>query len=495
MKTTIIHLEPHDDLISIRDRMSWAKTPRILLVWPRRGRVDDVRPLDLALLQRRARGLGAQLGLVTRNAEIWQAAHEQHIPCFSTAKHAQRKPWQTMLLPELPAPRKRDLRGLRAQLPGEPYQLGLAGRIAIFGIGVFAVLFIVLLFLPSAQINITPPIRQQTVTIPVSASAATSQVYLSGQIPLRRFTLDLQASASLPASGQTDLPGQPAQAVVSFSNASEVDVNLPAGTILLTRAALPQAFETTTGVLVPARNREPVEARVRALSGGAAGNVPANAISAFQSALGLNLTVYNEQAATGGSDRRGPSPSEQDREQLNANLLKKLAEQARVQLPAELKPGDLLLPDSVKLVEVLERQFSPTAGAPAETLTLSLRVRFEAAYAAESDLRQLAALTLDAALPAGFSPRPATLTVNAVTRPELGLDGLARWQLQVSRSIQMQIDPTQVLFLTQGRRPRQAIKALNQAFELSIVPVITVRPVWWPWLPLLPFRILVSAGL
>ena len=57
MKTQVIHLDPHDDLISIRDRMAWAKTPRILLVWPKRGRVG-VRPLDLTLLRRHAEKTG-----------------------------------------------------------------------------------------------------------------------------------------------------------------------------------------------------------------------------------------------------------------------------------------------------------------------------------------------------------------------------------------------------------------------------------------------------
>jgi hypothetical protein len=69
LKTQLIPLETHDDVISIRDKMSWAKTPRMLLVWPAKGRVD-VRPLDLTLLRRHATSLGAELGLVTRDAEI-----------------------------------------------------------------------------------------------------------------------------------------------------------------------------------------------------------------------------------------------------------------------------------------------------------------------------------------------------------------------------------------------------------------------------------------
>jgi hypothetical protein len=69
VKTKIITLESHDDLISVRDKLSWAKTPRILLVWPKYEKVT-LRLLDLKVLQRHADSLGAQLGLVTRRANV-----------------------------------------------------------------------------------------------------------------------------------------------------------------------------------------------------------------------------------------------------------------------------------------------------------------------------------------------------------------------------------------------------------------------------------------
>ncbi|MDX9993168.1 MAG: baseplate J/gp47 family protein [Anaerolineales bacterium] len=492
MKTTLLHLESHDNLVSIRDRMSWAKTPRILLVWPRRGRVD-VRPLDLTLLRRHAQTLGAELGLVTRESGIWWAARGQKIPCFRTLRHAQAKEWQTLAPFAFPAPARLDLRAARAALPGEPYRLTLPARIAIFAAGVLAVLSIVLLFLPSAEVRLTPPIREQSLRLPVIARADTTQVYLSGEIPLRRVTLDLQARASAPASGQAALPGAKAEAFVEFTNLSVEAVRVPAGTVLLTRQNPPQAFETLSSALVLAGGTQ--EARVRALAGGAAGNVAAEAISAFQSPLGLSLSVRNGQPAAGGSDRRGAIPSNQDRERLRASLLKKLAEQARVQISAELKAGDLLLTDSVKVLDVLEEQFDPLPGAPADSLTLSLRARFEAFYAADADLRQLAVFALDAALPPGYSPRPGTLAVKSLLAPRQSDEGLAHWQMQAARSIQRQVTPAEALALVTGRNPRRAARLLTERFELSLPPTVSVRPVWWPWLPVLPFRISFFSGL
>ncbi len=470
--------------------MSWAKTPRILLVWPRRGKVD-VRPLDLTLLRRHARTLGAELGLVSRDAGIWWAAREQKIPCFRTTKLAQRKAWKTAPAFDFPPPQRLNLRALRAALPGDPYRLNLPARLGVFAAGVLAVLLILMLFIPSAEIRITPPIREQTLTIPVVARADTTQVYLSGEIPIRRKTLEAQVSLSAPATGQGNLPGQKAGATVEFRNLTDGEVIVPAGTVLLTRDPVPQAFETLISVTVRA---EPVSARVRALVGGAAGNVPAESITAFQSPLGLSLTVRNPEAATGGSDRRGAIPSDQDREQLKARALRELTGQARADFSSELNPGDLLLDDSVKLVEILDEQFDPLPGAPADTLTLSLRARFEAAYAADADLRQLALFALDAALPPGYAARPGTLTVKPASQPVWEGEGLARWQLQASRSIQLQVTPAEALALTQGRTPRRAAALLTERYDLALPPTVLVRPLWWPWLPVLPFRIMFSSG-
>ena len=58
MKTHVIQLEPHDDVISIRDKMSWAKTGRILLVFPTRVRSRFL-TLDLRLLQREGQRLSS----------------------------------------------------------------------------------------------------------------------------------------------------------------------------------------------------------------------------------------------------------------------------------------------------------------------------------------------------------------------------------------------------------------------------------------------------
>ena len=122
MKTQLIPLESHDDLISIRDRMSWAKTPRILLVWPKSERIP-LRPLDLKVLQRHAASLGAQLGLVTRHRNIRREAQAHGIPVFISTGQAQRNAW-----PERDLNHKRVRRLSGQDLQERRKQIGLRAK-------------------------------------------------------------------------------------------------------------------------------------------------------------------------------------------------------------------------------------------------------------------------------------------------------------------------------------------------------------------------------
>lgn len=492
MKTTLLQLEAHDNLISVRDRMAWAKTPRILLIWPRRLREAsqvEIRPLDLTLLRRQAVALGAQIAIVTRQSEIRNAAHSLEIPCFSNLAQAQRQPWKNPSPAPLPARRKIDLRRLRAANPGDPFPLHLPARIGVFALGVFALLLIFFTFLPAAQIRLTTTPRPQQLDFSLAADPAASGVTPDGRIPARPLSLDLELSASAPATDFLTLPGARAEADVLLTNLSAASVALPAGVILLTRARPPLAFETLEAVTV----EKTAHARARALQGGLAGNVPAGEISAFQGQSGLLLSVTNLQAASGGEEETQPAPGAADREKLRAALLAQLRQQAPAQFSAALETDDLLLDASIQLQQILLEEFSPPPGAPGKTLRLRLRARFQAFFAAQTDLAQLAALALDAALPPDFTPRPGSLELTSLSAPRQ-LDGLYRWQLRAARAIQPRLDVTQAAFLARGQTPRRAAQILSAAYPLAGPPTITHQPLWWPWLPFLPLRISVTTN-
>ncbi len=82
MKTLTLHLESHDDVASTIDKISWGKARRFVLVWPKHNRLMRSR-LDLVLIQRHCTRLGAQLGIITQDADVEEDAKQLGIPVFS----------------------------------------------------------------------------------------------------------------------------------------------------------------------------------------------------------------------------------------------------------------------------------------------------------------------------------------------------------------------------------------------------------------------------
>jgi hypothetical protein len=157
--TTIIGLERHDSLVSVRDRLSWARTPRILLRWPAYEEVT-LSLLDLKVLQRHARDLGAHLGIVTRRRNVMRDATALGIPVFQNPAEAHRVRWPGPAHRVVRAwrPPRKDLRALqRAAKPAQAdWQANVGVRVAAFALGVAAVLALCAGTLPRADVIIYP---------------------------------------------------------------------------------------------------------------------------------------------------------------------------------------------------------------------------------------------------------------------------------------------------------------------------------------------------
>ncbi|MDP2994540.1 MAG: hypothetical protein Q8N46_05395, partial [Anaerolineales bacterium] len=78
--------------------------------------------------------------------------------------------------------------------------------------------------------------------------------------------------------------------------------------------------------------------------------------------------------------------------------------------------------------------------------------------------------------------------------PLTDADGITRWDVQVQRLLRARLDPLTAVQLSLGRKPAEVVLRLNESLPLAESPVIQVKPNWWPWLPVVPFRIDVSTG-
>lgn len=496
MKTQLIPLETHDDLISVRDRMSWAKTPRILLIWPKSERIK-LRPLDLKILQRHAESLGAQLGLVVRHRSIRREAQGLDIPVFNSTGEAQRRPWPER---DLQGNRKRrrprqDLRRLRKQARAEEgaWRSHPVTRVVFFTLGVLAVLASASLFIPRAQIIVTPETETQSVTLPVRANPSLKTVSITGNIPSRELSVIVEDSMEALTSGEVPVPLTKAGGTVTFRNLTENEVSIPLGTVL-TSTGLPGArFLTLEQGKLPGGLDETIDVPIEAENPGATGNVEADTILAIEGNLGLLTTVTNGEPTSGGRDRMTEAATETDRVRLRQNLVEEMEKQALAEMERMLAPDDQIFPDTLTAGQVLQETYDPPAGQPGNKVTINLRVEYTASYASGNDLNELAITVLNTSLPEGYIATSKPITFEAREEHTTDSHGVTSWQMRISRELEKRVDSGAIIPLVQGRRLTVVTAQLADHLDLPVSPEIRLTPNWWPWMPLIPLNITVES--
>jgi hypothetical protein len=175
-------------------------------------------------------------------------------------------------------------------------------------------------------------------------------------------------------------------------------------------------------------------------------------------------------------------------------LLTELLEECKTGLQQTLTPGDITFPDTLAVSQVLYETYFPAEGQSGDTLSLTMRLQCQVQYASMTDVNILAEMSLDANLPEGFSPASEGLTILPAGIPITDVDGITRWEVQAQRILRARLDPLTVVQLSVGHTPALVVRMLNESLPLAESPVIQVKPGWWPWLPVVPFRITVSTG-
>ncbi len=489
MKTQIITLESHDDLISVRDKLAWAKTPRILLVWPKNEKVT-LRILDLKVLQRHADSLGAHLGIVTKRIKVRRDAESLGIPVFDSTAAAQRDLWPVSVprgrrIPKTP---RRDLRQVRDSVYEKeaPWRTSLLGRVFTFTAGVMAVLTVAGLFVPRAALTLYPEAQTQSVVIPVSASESVESVSITGSIPAHVLSVVVSAEQSLAIVSEISVPRSKAQGIARFTNLGQSEVNIRAGTVLATESSI--RFVTLHDTLLPAGLEEFVDIPIEALESGAKGNISENEIILVEGPIGLSVTVTNPKLISGGADKNVVGATDEDRSELSGVVFENLSRSAEEQMRDQITTGDLLLLDTLEAAEILQEEFDPPIGTAGKTLLLKMKVKFTARYISADDLEQLSRSTLNASIPDGFSAF-GNAKLDPLAEPVTDSSGITHFELEVTQDLLRDVDQTQMFSIMRGHSVERARAELLAALPLRKSPEISLTPSWWPWLPLIPFNI------
>jgi hypothetical protein len=500
VKTQIIQLEAHDDTISVRDKMDWSQTPRVLLIWPERGKVLRNR-LDLILLERYCSSHGSQLALLTRDTEVIFQAGEAGIPVFQSRKTAQLQPWRKSfrefkrreLEDKVVEVRDRDL-FLRGDKPVHK-EFQPWSRISIFITAVIAVLAIAGMLFPSATITIEKEINQQSLIIPIRAIIGEDQVQISGQVPVQELEIVVEDLQSLPTSGTTAIPSEYAQGEVVFTNLGEEAITIPVNTILSTDSGNPVHFLTSEPGKVPEGGGESITIQITANNPGISGNVLADQITSISTSLEAEVAVSNPMPTSGGTDIFISAPNSSDQRRLSRNLSIRLKDLAAQEISELLTQEDILLTPDLENFETIEEIFTPEEGSPGDVLHLEKRGQFLVLYTSGDDLLSLAADLVKAQYQEeNFEPLLESITISQLSSPVPGVTQSYTWRMEVSWNERKIMDQNEILQIVLGKKPIDAMNLLQKSLDLDVPPRINLSPSWWLRIPALPFRISISEG-
>lgn len=491
MKTTILHLEEHDDVITVQDRLGWAKSPRTLLIWPDEGCILT-RQLDLVLLQRAARRQGTQIGLITRDAEVMDHARDLGIPVFRNQKRAlhgvwRRKPRRTRWL----HPREKKAlppEELRKNLSKKTFTpLPLAARVGVFLAAILAVGALIMLFVPAATVVLPVQKTTQQMEFPLFPDPKLGGVTLAGGIPVEEIKVEVEQQSQAHSTGRLMLPDQAASGEVEFTNLTDRAITIPAGTVVLTVENPPIRFLTSRSVDLAAGAGKTIQAAVKAETGGTSGNLPAGSLRAVEGAIGLQVSVNNLLPTHGGTDQSVIAPSTADVNRLRAELMQALQEQAAEQIDHYYVEGYQLIPGTVRAVNILEEEQVPATGQAGEIFTLRLKAEFSGWVVSGQVLQQAAQIVMDADLQPGMIALEDSYwyQFGLLTQEQAGY----KWMVTAKRQVQPMLDLKEAAELIAGKTRSRAAEILRQRFNLPSAPTILLAPGWWPWLPILPFRI------
>jgi len=490
MKTTIVHVETYDDIHSIRDRISWCRSQRILLILPRRKK-DLAEPLDLQLIDRAARDHGAQLGIVSKDGLIRDNAKRLGINVFRTISAAERDYWiekgaQTV---------GQQIRG-KDKILAEKRQLPVPSSVqvgskktwkVICAIALVLVVLLIVIVVPSAKVVLYPETTSQVVNLEIRASTLAKQTNMNGLIPAWKETYTLTGSQSGRSSGSVKVGKEKARGELRVVNLTGKPFELPAGTIFLAGESNGQRFITETDHAIPADSGG-VKIPVRAVLAGEEGNISIGEVNLVEGVFGSFMEVTNEEVFTGGTSITLPAPTAYDYTQLRRMIISKLTSNI-LEMNDDTNSQSKPIVKSLELEEILQENMTNPIGEASDTATLELTARFRMLFYDPADLNKIALEVLDLSISPKQHPTGIGLSLKQVGDVNVYDASEATWQVEANRLIVPDYPRRELLQSIKGMTRSRAIAFLNEHIPHQRSAQVDSFPGWWPYLPNLVNRI------
>lgn len=500
----IIYLDPEDDLTSTRDRLNWAREKRVLLVLPD-GQSELLQEwLDLKILRRQADDLRLEVGLVTLNRELRPHAKALGFPLFRSVRAGQEaddRAWRRGQRRKYEWARPRGLdqddrrevaRRMAPPVSWQKWVLRYVG-ITLFFLTV-AVLYVAAAWtIPGATITLKPQVIPISITRQIVADPQLDSVSFSGaSVPARVLVVITEWQANVETTGALDVPDALARGQVVFVNRIPQEVIVPAGTRVSTSAGERIVYQTLTEVTVPGAIGATVEVEVLAIEPGLQGNVDTNQINRIEGLLSLQLEVRNLEPIEGGGVRTARAVTQSDLDRLRAQVVQQLQTLALAEMEAQLKEGEFLARDSLRIVTIFDETYTQFVGEQADQVALEIRAELHATAVDETQAVGLVYEALAAAVNRDFELVPDSL--DFFSGDVLGVDSQGRVSFEMigegMTAARLNIEPT--LEAIAGQETDVALGYLYETLPLRDYPTARVIPNWFDRLPYLPVRMQVQ---
>ncbi|MBN1310170.1 MAG: baseplate J/gp47 family protein [Anaerolineae bacterium] len=509
MKEQIIHLEAHDDITSVRDKLGWIRAARVLLVFP-----DDPahpilqRKLDLVLLQREATRQKAQLALITKDPIVIENARDLRLACFPTVEASHKRYWRTPRARMKIDRSKRPASALDADLIEAATRLRSTDKrlsprqrrtiqIALLGSTLFLLIAGIILIAPSAIVKLEPAANQVSVTTTVIADPEATAIDNPNRIiPARVVGIEVDASETIDVTGVKDVPSEKAQGTALFTNLLDDQVNIPAGTIIRTSAALPVRFVTLADATIPGKTGETVEVPIEAVDPGFEGNLPSNRINEIEGLLASRIAVTNPQPTHGGDVTETQAISQEDYDRVRSLALQQIQQRAYASMQTDpfiaLQETEFIPAETLAVVLIDFETYSGPIGQEAEKVSLDMRATVQSIAIDERLARQAAYVELSKRVGAGYQISAESLLFRRGEVTQIDDQRRVTFIMHGTGEVLTDIPPARVRQLVHGRTIDTAKSRLEGGFPLTAPPDIEVWPGFWPIMPLLQLRIQVD---
>ena len=492
MKTQVIYLEPQDELQTIQDKINWGKSERILLVYPTAS-PPLRRKIDLVRLERFSRKKGSQFAVVTNRQEISTFAKELGISVFPNRRVAQLADWNQ---PEIKSDaldirfsskkEKQKLKKLSAKTETSKWMKNKFVRILIFLVGIFSIFSVFFVLFPSADIVLTPITRTQTLNIDITIDPNAKSYNLVGVIPADTMTITISGEKTRSSSGSLVIPNTYAVGSVVFTNLTDQEFVIPAGTIIRTDSTSSQNYLTTEDANMPADVGTSIEVKIKAENPGEIGNIDSEMLTQLEGKLSFKTSVINPESISGGMSVTNRAPSNFDFERLHNKLLKEMEllakEAAKLQAPAQ----DILISEVILDYKIISEEYTPEQGQPGSELNLVIEASYDFMVVRGETLNSMLKQILDSQLGEQEIAQGNTFSIEINSGDSSNFDVL---NVIVERQIYSVPDNSQVIQMIRGKEYNEALSILTDQNLYSEDTIITTNPDWWPWLPYSPLRI------